>query len=435
MRNILQAAKKKDISGYVASTDRVKDAVKKLSKHGKEKLQEQVDAPRYSAKCVSAYTDLLDGACFDSVCDDLCTTPPEIGRFRRHPNLYLTNFTAKRFNKEPQPTASECTRLFAFALHMPLGWNRVATEKNALTILSGSNPELAMQLFPKVESPLPIGGRGCPEDVRAYAAIEIFENYWNAVGIKGLNNIRNMSRHIGDTGEYPYRAMSSVMSKLIDLPSDDRRVLASEILNEAIRYYQRGSQFLNRDEEFFALLERVRDFASANDYLPGLRLLVRNLLADRVSNGHFIAEIGTSEGFMRFTDMNLALLFRVFPLLAEADSHWAELLMDQYPELRKARVKIVYVAAGIVYGDAAPLELARLQKELLQQSLVNNIARVQKENSPEILQMRKRLTALKSAPLDELLMPTGQLQKPWHESGIRPTADFKMIKTKNYGKN
>jgi hypothetical protein len=367
MRNILQAAKKRDVPEYISSTDKVKDAVKKLSTHGKEKLQEQMVAPRYSAECVSAHTDLVGGRCLDSLCNIACATTPEINRLpNRRPSLDLANLTVKFFRNKPQPTAAECRRLFAFALRMPSGWDRVATEKNALTILSRSDPELAMQLFPKVEPPLPIDRLGFPEDVRAYAAIEIFENYWKAVGTKGLGNIRNASRHIGDTGEYPYRAMSSVMNELIELPREDRLALANEILNEAIGYYQRGSQFLNRDEEFFALLERARDFVPPNDYLPGIRLLVRNLLINRDSNAHFIAEIGMSQGFVRFTNMNLALLFRAFPLLAEADSQWADLLVNQYPELRNARMKIVYVAAGIVYGDAAPLQLARLQKELLQ---------------------------------------------------------------------
>lgn len=262
MRNILQAAKKRDVPEYVSSTDKVKDAVKKLSKHGQEKLREQVVAPRYSAECLSAYTDLTDGHCVDSLCNTACATPLEITRLpNRPPNLHLANLTVKLFSSQPQPTAAECRRLFAFGMRMPLGWDRVATEKNALTILSRSEPELAMQLFPKVEPPLPIDGLGFPEDVRAYAAIEIFENYWKAVGIKGLSSIRNMSRHIGDSGEYPYRAMSSVMNELIELPREDRLALASEILNEAIGYYQRGSQFLNRDEEFLALLERARDFA------------------------------------------------------------------------------------------------------------------------------------------------------------------------------
>lgn len=129
--------------------------------------------------------------------------------------------------------------------------------------------------------------------------------------------------------------------------------------------------------------------------------------------------------------MNLALLFRAFPLLAEADSQWAELLMNRYPELRKAHTKIAYVAAGIVYGDAAPLQLARLQKELLQQSLLNNITRVRQKGSTEVSQMRKRLTALRSASSDELPVPIDdvQLQKTWHESEILFTRDYKTDKS------
>jgi hypothetical protein len=302
----------------------------------------------------------------------------------------------------PEISADEFKNLFTGAFQMPLGWDRVATEKNVLTILSRSDPELAMQLFVNVEKPFPIDGSGFPEDVRADAAVEIFGNYWRAVGIRGLDNIRRMSRHIGSTGEYPYRAMSSVVSEVIKLRQEDGLAKVSEIVNEAIRYYRRGSQFQNRDEEFVSLLKNARHNVPDRLYLRGLRLLVGNLLARRAWKGHFIAEIGTSEGFVQFTSINSALLFQAFPLVAEANSQWANILMLRHPELRQARSKIVYVAAGVVYGDAAPLQMAQLQKEMLQQSLLDNIRRSQNARSPEVLQMTKRLVALKSVNADDL---------------------------------
>lgn len=397
MRDILQATQKKDIATYISSTQKVKAAVEKLSNNDQKKLEDEIGSKYRSTACLSPQTDVTGGYCSDSDCTFLCATASrEISRFSGiQPSSRLDGVMLKRLMLAPQPSVTNCKKLFAFALGMPLTWNRVAIEKNALTFMSKSDPELAMQLFVKVENPVPLDEVGFPEDVRAYAATEIFANYWKAVGVKGLPNIREVARHIGNTGEYPYRAMGFVINDLAHVRDEGGFPAITGIVNEAIGYYRRGSLFQNRNEEFFSLLQSTRQIVSIADYLQGLHLLVDNLLVNRISKGHFVAEIGIPKEFIRFTDMNRALLFRVFPLVAEADSGWAESLIMHYPELNKARSNIVYMAAAIVYGDAEPSIIVQLQTKMLEASLVENINKSQRNNSAGIPQMRQRLAALR----------------------------------------
>jgi hypothetical protein len=405
MRDILQAAKTKNVTAYVSSTQKVKAAVGELSQDNRDVLQEQIALPHSSGACIFPETDFIGGYCSDSTCAFVCATAPEnISRFwelEKSSALVHVRLNSSTNWSQPSLTAGDCKQLLASAFRMPLVWDRIATEKNALTILSKSDPELAMQLFVKVENPIPIAEVGFPEDVRAYAATEIFTNYWNAVGVEGLRNIVLMARHIGNSGEYPYRAMGYVMNEAFKIGDESRLSIVNKIFDEAITYYRRGSPFQNRNEEFLSLLKSTEHIAPTANYLQALHLLVNNLSRDEIPNVHFIAEIGTSEEFVRFTDMNSALLFRVFPLVAEMDAEWAKSLMLQHPELNKARSKIMYIAAGILYGYAEPSQLARLQNEILEASLANNISRAQTNNTLEVLRMARRLITLKSLASDD----------------------------------
>ncbi|HKD03386.1 MAG TPA: hypothetical protein VKB77_13190 [Terriglobales bacterium] len=52
------------------------------------------------------------------------------------------------------------------------------------------------------------------EDIRGVAARRIFKRYWEATGIAGLGKLRRAADHPGETGQYPYGAMTPVIEEV-----------------------------------------------------------------------------------------------------------------------------------------------------------------------------------------------------------------------------
>src|SRR5258708_30270194 len=175
---------------------------------------------------------------------------------------YLVNLTEVAVDIAPPEKVKIWGRkLFADSFQLSNPQMRIAEEKNALVPLSKIDAQLAMDLFPKVEDP-PAGNLS--EDVRANAATHIFPNYWHLNGIKGLSTIQQMARHIGESGEYPYRAMGLILAELAKSKENpESRQKVGEILRDALEFYQLGeSRFRNPNIEFLDLLEMGKPFSS-----------------------------------------------------------------------------------------------------------------------------------------------------------------------------
>jgi hypothetical protein len=71
-----------------------------------------------------------------------------------------------------------CKQMFQESFNVQDPWDRVALEKNALVALSFVDAPAAMELFWRVEAPMPDARGTYPEDVRADGASTIFPNYF-----------------------------------------------------------------------------------------------------------------------------------------------------------------------------------------------------------------------------------------------------------------
>jgi hypothetical protein len=347
--------------------------------------------------CVDKDTDLaVSTGCDNSQCDNSCSKSLSARHVHRDSTengriLDLIGLTRKAGVTDPKKITAWSKELFSLAFGMPVGWDRIAAEKNALVPLSRIDPQLAINLFSKVEVPQADPDGEFPEDVRADAAIEIFSNYWRFAGSTGLPRIESLARHIGDTGEYPYRAMGRILKELVKLPATEGALRGNKIFSEAITYYVRGSKFLNRDEEFLEFLQNAKSAISRAEYQQALRTFVRRLTTEAPTDENYIAEIGTTGRTFRFADENKTLLFRTLPLIAETNFVWAQELMGQYPELKHARDRIVYMAGGVVRGNPNRRQLSALRNEVLQLSLLRNVQKLQLTDFRAAKQLTQRL--------------------------------------------
>jgi len=175
------------------------------------------------------------------------------------------------------------------------------------------------------------------------------------------------------------------------LPDAERRLKGNGIFSDAATCYLRGSKFLNRDEEFLEFLQNSKYAVPEAQYQQALRLYVRRLTTEAPKNKNYIAEIGTAGRTFRFADENRTLLFRALPLIAGTSAVWAQELMQEYPELEHANERIVYMAAGVVRGNPSQQQLAILQNEVLQRSLLRNMQKLRQTDLREATQLAERL--------------------------------------------
>jgi hypothetical protein len=285
--------------------------------------------------------------------------------------FYLTYLTVIAADIDVRRTKTWCNELFSLAFQMPIGHDRVATQKNALMQLSKIDPQSALDRLPQVEDPQPDPMGDFPEDVRADAAITIFPRYWQAQGQQNvssrLKQIKSVAKHIEDTGEYPYRAMGLVIRKLTNIPDDDAKAETNDILEEAIRSYQRKEEFKfdNRREEFLRLLQNSRTLVSHDLYEQALHVFVSQILADARRKENFFAKIRTSKGAeVIFTSSNKAFFYRAFLLIDQVDHAWARELARTYPELAQVDGEITSVKA--IVGTPTKQQVTQAHNEMLQ---------------------------------------------------------------------
>jgi len=288
-------------------------------------------------------------------------------------------------------TRAWCNELFSLAFQMPLGPDRIATEKNALMQLSRVDAPLALSTLPQVEFPQPDAMGEFPEDVRADGAITIFQNLWEASKKSGvpvssrLKQINSVAKHIEDTGEYPYRAMARIIQELANTPDDNARIEASSILEEAVQSYQRKEEFKfqNRRDEFLVLLQNVKPLVSIELYKQALHVFVGQITTGKPQQGKYEAKAITKKTEVSFSDSNRAFLFRVSPLINQVDHQWNQELVRDYPELAQADDEIVSFRAHKTSGIATAEERAQARQKKALEGEIQKIKELQKTDLPQ----------------------------------------------------
>ena len=112
----------------------------------------------------------------------------------------LLNYLSRAAGAQHLPyTASWAEENLRLAHQLSLDWNRVAIEKNAIVALSYVKSKRALDLLRTMSLPVS-DGVGFPEDVRADAAITVFQNYWHDRHPRGVPELRATALYLGQTG-------------------------------------------------------------------------------------------------------------------------------------------------------------------------------------------------------------------------------------------
>lgn len=239
-----------------------------------------------------------------------------------------------------------CTSAWAeenllLARQLPMDWNRLAIEKNALVAMSYVKPRRALMLLRTMDLPVS-DGVGFSEDVRADAATTIFRNYWNDRRPKGVTELREMAAYLGQTGQYPYRATQAIVSDLAaSSPRKERGqlpVTAQSLVLDAYSYYQRGSKFGIENDDFVLFLQTLRPILPARSLRQGLELAVERLMDtdSPTEKQTYLAHVQTEKGDATFHRRQEMLLFDLLPLIREIDPDWADQIVRRDPAMAQA---------------------------------------------------------------------------------------------------
>jgi hypothetical protein len=306
---------------------------------------------------------------------------------------YLIELTRAGVSIDPDSTRHWCEQLFALSSRSPLDWDHVAGQKNAAVALAPLDANRAMELLARVDPPQPLDGH-FPEDVRADAAAHIFPWFWQAYGMKRLARIQFQARDIGDTGEYPYRAMAGIIDHLLDLNSPDASVQAEAGFRDALGYYKRHSKFSNEEEEFLDLLAIGRRIGAPDAYREGLELFIARVSVPADSDVALGGTPQTAQGNVRLQDHNQRLLSRVLPLVTELDPAWTQKLIEQRPELKAPENDVELLGAAIIHGDPTAQDVEARQRLMLEKALLPKIAAARQTDPQAAAQMAMSLTTL-----------------------------------------
>lgn len=254
--------------------------------------------------------------------------PPE-------PRTYLlTLLSDAAIQIEPSLTRLWAQEAFQATFKLPMNWDRVAHQKNALVALAGVDPVLSFELFEAMEPTVSFSSGYIPEDLRAYGARTIFIEYWKCKGYASLGEIRRQAMRLGDTGQYPFLAMEPIIR---DVHRQDEPE-AHTLIGEALAHYVRARRAANTDDEFSQFLQKLWEVTPPTLQLQALQALVRNITDQPAPPGNrvFFSSTQTERGAIEFTSPMQKLLYSLLPRIREVDRRWADELVDQQPALQRA---------------------------------------------------------------------------------------------------
>jgi hypothetical protein len=310
-------------------------------------------------------------------------------------------------------TAAWTEENLRLARQLPMDWNRLAIEKNAVVALSYVKPDRAMTLLRSMDLPVS-DGLGFPEDVRSDGATIIFQNYWRAHRPKGVPELRAEAVYLGQTGQYPYRGIRGIVDDVAaTFPKEPGQLpeAARSLVLEAYSFYERGSKFQVEDDDFVEFLQVLHPILPVPLLRQGLELAVERLLdADRpLDKQTYLAHVQTEKGTATFHRRQEKLLFDLLPLVRAVDPDWVAQIVRRDPGLAQADGfgKELAVEGIINPGESGSPEL---QSHGLQQSRAQGAGELAATDPDAAMRMAQTIAdpSLRTVALANIANAVGQ---------------------------
>jgi hypothetical protein len=279
--------------------------------------------------------------------------------------LYELSVAATALNR--QTSAAWAIEMYDCATGMhapPEQMYRAAQRKNALTVLSFSDPEAAAARFLQLE---PSPAHAPFEDPRVDLSRHLFPRLWNKNGMRSLQAIRNLAVFTARTGEYPYAAMALLLPKVAQA---DRRT-ARALFTASVRQMPSTHPLHRTHDVYIRLLRAGWPIASQQQRLAAVQAGLLGAQTSRSpSRMHF-------QYFLPETTVHLdseldARIYELLPFADAADPALGQSLRSRYPYLQSLPVLPIDAAP---WRAAVAASAGRNTPDLIQRAFARNIAR------------------------------------------------------------
>jgi hypothetical protein len=208
---------------------------------------------------------------------------------------------------------------------------------------------------------------------------------------------KNCIKTLGQTGQFPYRAIATIIEKVPNQLTSEINV----ILKDALAFYAIETGFYNRDEEFLVLLQAVSHSTAINQDLAAQAAVafVQHIEKDPIRiSGDYYGEVQLADGkVFPFADRNAAFLFEAMPAIQSSNASIATQLIQQDPKLGQVTIGTMhYVSGGFVQGNLTAAQAAQRYSQWVQESLIDRIKECQATNPVAAAQLAQRLNSLES---------------------------------------
>jgi hypothetical protein len=229
--------------------------------------------------------------------------------------------------------------------------NRAANRKNALTVLSFSEPDAAAKRFFELE---PSGGHAPFEDPRVDLSRHLFPALWEKHGKGSLRTIRLLAEFTTKSGEYPYVGIGNVLPSIAKVDPGAARGIFNDAVRQLAKHH--GS---HRTQSAYL------QFLRASWSVAGSRERRHAVLAGIAAAQDAAGDIAVAEGAHYYVEYYLeqetvhlgfeeSRIYDLLPFVDEVDRKRAESLRQQYPRLRGIRVSNINAAPWKSAVYAAP---------------------------------------------------------------------------------
>jgi len=203
-----------------------------------------------------------------------------------------------------------------------------STQEGALIALARLDTDRAVQLFRRQVLP----PEGASEDARTYAALALFPSLWARDGKDSILTIEDLAAWLGSTGEYPYRAVGTVIPELAKVD----QLLGRKLFFEAIRYFGIERKFPGSNRAYVDFLVSVSGMPHDEVFRSAVAKAVEAIEKSNPPPGQkaIQMEVRTAKGTEVFFSEREYLLYKLLPLIQELDAKWYERVVESKPALR-----------------------------------------------------------------------------------------------------
>jgi hypothetical protein len=184
-----------------------------------------------------------------------------------------------------------------------------------------------------MEAPAPRSDGQPAPDMRSAAATMLFQKIWQKRGADAIDSLQTAARQLGETGNYPYMAMASIIRQVGRKDPEKAQSLA----NDAIAYFSRRVRSDQSAQQMAMFLRMDREFIP----LPMLKDILTQLVADAVDTKNdtktgAVAVFLNSRGTATMSGASNLLLFQLLPMIRDIDPDWAKKVEAQSSELSQS---------------------------------------------------------------------------------------------------